>query len=135
HIADLSLGIYGANGLVAGGVPIAAGAAWASKLMKSGRVTAAFFGDGAANQGVLHETMNLAGIWQLPVLFVCENNQYAVSTSVDYATSGDSIAGRAAAYGFQGIAVDGMNVECVRTAEAREVERARLVDVISRLVC
>jgi TPP-dependent pyruvate/acetoin dehydrogenase alpha subunit len=68
HIADLALGIYGANGIVAGGVPIAAGAAWAAKIRKTGQVAVAFFGDGGANQGVLHETMNLAGIWQLPLI-------------------------------------------------------------------
>lgn len=135
HIADLSLGIYGANGMVAGGVPIAAGAAWAARIGKSGRVAVAFFGDGAANQGVLHETMNLAGIWRLPILFVCENNEYAVSTSVHYATSGDSIAGRAAAYGFPGAAVDGMDVEAIMEATGCALERARRGDGPSLLEC
>jgi acetoin:2,6-dichlorophenolindophenol oxidoreductase subunit alpha len=125
HIADLGLGIYGANGMVAGGVPIAAGAAFASRIRKSGVVAAAFFGDGAANQGVLHETMNLAGLWQLPMIFVCENNQYAVSTHVSAATSGPGIAARAAGYGFPGEAVDGMDVEAVYDAASRACERAR----------
>lgn len=135
HIADLSLGIYGANGMVAGGVPIAAGAAWAAKVTRSGRVAVAFFGDGAVNQGVLHETMNLAAIWRLPILFVCENNQYAVSTPVTYATSGDDIAGRAAAYGFPGAAVDGMDIEAVIAATGPAVERARCGDGPSLLEC
>jgi len=135
HIADLSLGIYGANGMVAGGVPIAAGAAWAARLGGTGCVAVAFFGDGAANQGVLHETMNLASIWQLPVLFVCENNQYAVSTPVGYATSGNGIASRAAAYGFPGAAVDGMDVEAVITATDCALERARQGKGPSLLEC
>ena len=84
HIADVALGIYGANGIVAAGVPIAAGAAWAAKIRNTGQVAVAFFGDGGANQGVLHETMNLAGIWKLPLLFVCENNQYAVTTACTF---------------------------------------------------
>ena len=88
HIADVALGIYGANGIVAAGVPIAAGAAWAAKIRNTGQVAVAFFGDGGANQGVLHETMNLAGIWKLPLVFVCENNQYAVTTACTFATAG-----------------------------------------------
>ena len=125
HIADLSLGIYGANGIVAAGVPIAAGAAWASVIQKTGVVAAAFFGDGGANQGVLHETMNMASIWKLPMLFVCENNQYAVTTPVGYSTGGQGIAERAAAYGFPGVRVDGMRVSEVYRATSEAVERAR----------
>jgi acetoin:2,6-dichlorophenolindophenol oxidoreductase subunit alpha len=125
HIADLSLGIYGANGIVAAGAPIAAGAAWAAKIRKADTVAVSFFGDGAANQGVLHETMNLAAVFGLPMIFVCENNQYAVSTHVSYATAGPGIAARAAAYGFPGVQVDGMNVEAVMDAAQLAVERAR----------
>ena len=125
HIADLALGIYGSNGMVAGGVPIAAGAAFASRIRKSGIVAVAFFGDGGANQGVLHETMNLAGIWELPMVFVCENNQYAVSTASSATTAGPGIAARAAAYGFPGEAVDGMDVEAVYDAAFGACERAR----------
>ncbi|MGI8989853.1 MAG: thiamine pyrophosphate-dependent dehydrogenase E1 component subunit alpha [Bryobacteraceae bacterium] len=125
HIADLSLGIYGANGIVAAGVPIAAGAAWASKIRKSGTVAVTFFGDGGANQGVLHETMNMAGIWKLPVIFVCENNQYAVTTPASYSTAGPGICERAAAYGFPGYRVDGMDIEQVRDAVGTAVESAR----------
>jgi pyruvate dehydrogenase E1 component alpha subunit len=125
HIADLSIGIYGANGIVAAGAPIAAGAAWASKIRRSGLVAVTFFGDGGANQGVLHETMNMAGIWKLPLLFVCENNQYAVTTPVSYATAGGSISQRAGGYGFPGVCVDGMDVEAVMLAARTAVERAR----------
>ncbi|HWB98935.1 MAG TPA: thiamine pyrophosphate-dependent dehydrogenase E1 component subunit alpha [Bryobacteraceae bacterium] len=135
HIADLSLGIYGANGIVAAGVPIAAGAAWAAKLRKTGAIAVAFFGDGGANQGVLHETMNLAGIWKLPMLFVCENNQYAVTTSVSYATAGPGIAHRASAYGFPGYAIDGMDVEQVMTAADAAVSRARSGEGPTLLEC
>jgi len=125
HIADLSLGILGANGIVGAGTPIAAGAAWASKIKKAGHVAVAFFGDGAANQGVVHEAMNLAGIWHLPLLFVCENNRYAVTTSVSYSTAGPGIAARARGYGFPGYVIDGMDVAEVMEAAQRAVSRAR----------
>jgi pyruvate dehydrogenase E1 component alpha subunit len=135
HIADLALGIYGANGIVAAGVPIAAGAAWASKLRKTGQVAVAFFGDGGANQGVLHETMNIAGAWQLPIIFVCENNQYAVTTASTASTAGPGISHRAAAYGFPGHLVDGMDVEQVMSATQAAVERARSDQGPSLLEC
>jgi len=125
HIADLSLGIYGANGIVAAGVPIAAGAAWASVIRQNDGVAATFFGDGGANQGVVHETMNMAGIWKLPILFICENNQYAVTTPVQEATAGPGISTRAAAYGFPGVRVDGMRVDEVYESVSRAVARAR----------
>jgi pyruvate dehydrogenase E1 component alpha subunit len=125
HIADLSIGIYGANGIVGAGVPIAAGAAWASVIRQTDLVAATFFGDGGANQGVVHETMNMAGIWKLPVLFICENNQYAVTTPVQEATAGPGISSRAAAYGFPGVRVDGMRVDDVFEAVSTAVARAR----------
>jgi pyruvate dehydrogenase E1 component alpha subunit len=135
HIADLGLGIYGANGMVAGGVPIAAGAAFASRIRKTGIVAAAFFGDGGANQGVLHETMNLAGIWKLPMIFVCENNQYAVSTAAKDTTAGPGVAARAAGYGFPGEVVDGMDVQAVYDAALEACERARAGQGPSLLEC
>ncbi len=135
HIADLALGIYGANGIVAAGVPIAAGAAWASKIQKTGHVAVAFFGDGGANQGVLHETMNIASIWKLPMIFVCENNQYAVTTASTYATAGPGISHRAAAYGFPGHLVDGMDIEQVMSRVRQAVDRARSGDGPSLLEC
>src|SRR3984957_15307366 len=135
HIADLSLGIYGANGIVAAGVPIAAGAAWAAKIRKTDVVAVSFFGDGGADQGVLHETMNLAGIWKLPLIFVCENNQYAVTTASAVATAGPGISHRAAAYGFPGRLVDGMDVERVMGAVLEAVERARSGEGPTLLEC
>ena len=124
HIADVSLGILGANGIVAAGAPIAAGAAWAGREAGQDRVAVAFFGDGAVNQGVLHETLNLAQVWGLPVIFVCENNGYAVSLPVAQATAG-SIVERARAYGMPAEQVDGMDAEAVHAATAAYVERAR----------
>ncbi len=124
HIADLSLGIYGANGIVAAGTPIAAGAAWASLHRNDQIVTVAFFGDGALNQGVLHETMNLAAVWRLPLVFVCENNGYAVTTASSNSTAGDPVT-RAAAYGMPASAVDGMDVHAVLHAASTAVAEAR----------
>jgi pyruvate dehydrogenase E1 component alpha subunit len=124
HIADVALGSYGANGIVAAGAPIAAGAAWSFRVGGSRRVAVTFFGDGGANQGVLHETMNLAALWKLPLVFVCENNGYAVTLSQDRSTAG-SIVDRAAAYGIAAERVDGMDVEAVLDAADRAVGRAR----------
>jgi pyruvate dehydrogenase E1 component alpha subunit len=124
HIADFGLGIYGANGIVAAGAPFAAGAAWTAVQNTSGGVAATFFGDGGANQGILHETMNLAALWRLPVIFVCENNGYAVTLSQARSTAG-SLVDRAAAYEMAAEAVDGMDVEVVLEAAQRAVERGR----------
>jgi acetoin:2,6-dichlorophenolindophenol oxidoreductase subunit alpha len=124
HIADLSLGIYGANGIVAAGAPIAAGAAWAGRHQGLDRVAVCFFGDGGLNQGVLHETMNLAMIWSLPLIFVCENNGYAVTMASTRATAGSPI-GRALAYGMPAEQVDGMDVRAVAEAAQTAVARAR----------
>lgn len=135
HIADLALGIYGANGIVAAGAPIAAGAAFASRIQKTDIVAVTFFGDGGANQGVLHETMNLAAIWKLPLVFVCENNQYAVTTPVSYATAGPGIWQRAEAYGFPGQLIDGMDVAAVMSAAHEAVTRARSGQGPSLLEC
>jgi 2-oxoisovalerate dehydrogenase E1 component len=123
HIADVDADILGCNGIVAGGVPLGTGAALAAKIRRSDRVVIAFFGDGGANQGVVHEAMNLSAVWKLPMIFLCENNQYALSTSSKRTTAGESIAGRARAYGFPGVQVNGNDVlavyEAVRTAVAR----------------
>jgi TPP-dependent pyruvate/acetoin dehydrogenase alpha subunit len=124
HIADVGIGIYGANGMVAAGAPIAAGAAWAGVRDGTNVVAAAFFGEGGANQGVLHETMNLAALWRLPVLFVCENNGYAVTLSQERSTAG-SLVERATAYGMAAEAVDGMDAEAVLAAATAAVGRAR----------
>ena len=125
HIADMSKGMLGTNGVVAASVPLAVGAALTSKLKKLGRVAVAFFGDGGANQGVLHESMNLASVWKLPVIFCCENNQYAESTSVEYALSTAHVADRAAGYNMPGIHVDGMDVFAVYDAAGEAIAKAR----------
>ena len=125
HIADLSLGIYGANGIVGAGAPIACGAALAAKLERSQRVAVAFFGDGGMNQGVVHEALNLAAIWRLPVVFVCENNGYAISAPISEMAVVERLADRAAAYGMPGKPVDGMDVLAVHAAACEAVERAR----------
>jgi len=135
HIADLALGIYGANGIVAAGAPIASGAAWTSKARGTGAVAVSFFGDGAMNQGVLHETMNLAALWKLPMLFVCENNGYAVTLSAEQSSANPDFAGRAAAYGMPGLAVDGMDARTVRVAAEQAVRRARAGEGPTFLEC
>ena len=134
HIADLSLGIYGANGIVAAGTPWAAGAAWAAKQDGSDRVAVSFFGDGALNQGVLHETMNLAAAWSLAVIFVCENNGYAVTTPAVSSSAGSPVE-RAAAYGMAAEDIDGMDVEAVLAAAKTAVARARRGDGPTFLEC
>ena len=121
HIADLTKGHLGANGVVGGGIPIAGGAALALRILKENRVVACFFGDGAINEGTFHETVNLASVWKLPVVFVCENNQYGMSMSVKRATNVENLADRAKAYGIPGKRVDGNDVLAVYGAvkEAR----------------
>ena len=135
HIADMSKGMLGTNGVVAASVPLAVGAALTSSIKSTGRVAVAFFGDGGANQGVLHESMNLASVWKLPVIFVCENNLYAESTPVEYALSVQNIADRAAGYNMPGVVVDGMDVFDVYEAAGRAVERARAGQGPSLLEC
>ncbi len=128
HIADFSRGMLGANAIVGGGIALATGAGLASSVRGSGEVAVAFFGDGAANQGVLHESLNLASIWSLPVLYVCENNGFAESTPAAYATSVPDVASRAAAYGMPGVIVDGADVVEVFTSAREAVRRARAGD-------
>jgi pyruvate dehydrogenase E1 component alpha subunit len=125
HIADVATGNLGANGIVAGGIPIAAGAALAYKLRGEDRVVACFFGDGAANEGAFHEAVNLAAIWDLPVVFICENNKYGMSFSTEKAFAIDTIAERAQGYGIPGVTVDGNDVEAVYDAVSAAVARAR----------
>jgi pyruvate dehydrogenase E1 component alpha subunit len=124
HIADVEAGNLGANGIVAGSIPIAAGAALALKMRGSDRVVLCFFGDGAVNEGGFHEAINLAAIWQLPVIFCCENNQYGMSNPVEQ-SSASMPAERAAAYGIPGVRVDGNDVLEVQTAVAEAADRAR----------
>lgn len=125
HIADFGVGMLGANGIVGGGIPHAVGAAWSSKYLKNGKVAVAFFGDGAANEGSFHEAVNLAAVWQLPVVFVCENNLYGFSTHYRRSTPVEDIAVRAAAYGIEGIIADGMSVEDVYDKTGAAIRKAR----------
>lgn len=124
HIMDFELGILGTNGIVGGGIPIATGAAFADKHRGADKVTVAFFGDGASNQGVFFEAMNLASLWKLPVIFVCENNGYTEWTPTEQLTAG-TIAERGTAMGVPGEQIDGNDVLVVREAATRAVLRAR----------
>lgn len=124
HAADFSLGIFGANAIVGANAPIATGAAWAARQAGSDRVAVSFFGDGAVNQGVLLESMNLAALWRLPVLFVCENNGYATTLTVADAVAG-TITGRGVAFGMPAVTVDGMDPLVVLHAARDAVDRAR----------
>ena len=124
HIADMDKHMLGANGIVGGGMGLATGAALTAKLQKTGAVAICFFGDGALEQGILHETTNMAAIWKLPVVFVCENNQYAMSARSDWSIAGGDPASRAAGYGIPG--VTRRRHGPVRGQSARErVRRAR----------
>lgn len=134
HIADVELGILGANGIVGAGIPIAAGAAWSAQLRGTRQVAVAFFGDGALNSGAFHEGVNLASIWSLPVVFVCENNQYALSSPVSRMVHLERLSERARAYGIPGVEVDGNDVGEVYRAAALAVDRARRGEGPSLLV-
>ena len=135
HIADFRVGMLGANGIVAGGIPHAVGAAWSSQYLKNGRVSVAFFGDGAANEGVFHESLNLAAVWRLPVVFVCENNLYGFSTHYRRVTAVEDIAVRAGSYAMPGRVADGMDPEAVYAAAGEAVARARRGEGPSLLEC
>ena len=126
HIADRAKGIIGANGIVGAGIPIATGVAFAQKYNGEDNITVAFFGDGASNRGTFHESLNMAAALGLPVVFVCENNRYAMSTSFEYHSNNKTIAQRARAYDIPGACVDdGNDVLAVRAAAMDAVERAR----------
>ena len=125
HIADAKTGNLGANGIVAGGIPIAAGAALAQKMQGKDNVVVSFFGDGATNEGAFHEALNLAAVWDLPVVFVCENNKYGMSFSTAKSMKVEHIADRAVAYGMPGVTVDGNDVDAVYEAASIAVDRAR----------
>ena len=124
HIVDFGLGIMGTNGIVGGGIPIAVGSAWADSQLGRDTVTVCFFGDGAANQGVFLEGMNLAAIWRLPVVFVCENNQYTEWTATAKLTAG-RIADRGVPLGVPGVQIDGNDALVVHEVAAQAVQRAR----------
>ncbi|MFH7984497.1 thiamine pyrophosphate-dependent dehydrogenase E1 component subunit alpha [Pseudomonas aeruginosa] len=125
HIADLEKGMLGANGIVCAGAPLAAGAALAAKLKGSDAVAVAFFGDGGSNEGAVFEAMNLAAVWNLPCLFVAENNGYAEATAANWSVACDHIADRAAGFGMPGVTVDGFDFFAVHEAAGAAIERAR----------
>ncbi|MBG6514686.1 thiamine pyrophosphate-dependent dehydrogenase E1 component subunit alpha [Pseudomonas aeruginosa] len=125
HIADLEKGMLGANGIVGAGAPLAAGAALAAKLKGSDAVAVAFFGDGGSNEGAVFEAMNLAAVWNLPCLFVAENNGYAEATAANWSVACDHIADRAAGFGRPGVTVDGFDFFAVHEAAGAAIERAR----------
>ena len=125
HIADVSKGNIGANGIVGGGIPIAVGVALSMKKQKRQSVVVSFFGDGANNEGAFHEALNMASIWKLPVIFVCENNGYGMSTSTERSTAVKNVAERAEAYAMPGVIVDGNSFADVAQASFDAVERAR----------
>ncbi len=135
HIADVDLGILGANGIVGAGQPIAAGAAFACKYKKQDNVCVCFFGDGASNRGTFHEALNLASIFKLPVIYVCENNLYGISNCQRDHMNVSDISDRAASYGIPGVSVDGNDVMAVYEAAAEAVKRARKGEGPSMIEC
>lgn len=125
HVANLEQGNLGANGIVGGGLPIATGAALAQKMKKTGKVVLCFFGDGASNEGVFHESLNMASIWKLPIVYVCVNNKYGMSTCIYDVCPTEHVADRAKAYSMSGITVDGNDVLRVYEETVKAVEFAR----------
>ena len=125
HVGDVQVGMFPAIAIVGANIPIAAGVGLAAKRLGTDRVAVSFFGDGAANEGAFHEGMNMAAIWELPVVYVCENNLYAASTPVSVAFKIEDIADRAAAYGMPGVVVDGNDVEAVYQVAGEAIARAR----------
>ncbi|MEM0906214.1 MAG: thiamine pyrophosphate-dependent dehydrogenase E1 component subunit alpha, partial [Pseudomonadota bacterium] len=126
HIADMGLGHLGANAIVGGGIPAVVGAALVAKRRQSGAVSIAFFGDGAMQQGILYESMNMAALWGLPALFVCINNQWGMGTRIDQATRATALHERALSFGLEGETVDGLDVRTVQAAAQRLVDGARM---------
>jgi len=135
HICAMELGMLGANGIVGGGPPIAVGAAFSMKFQKTKRVACTFFGDGASNEGAFHEAANMAGLYKLPVVFVCENNGYGEYTAQSNHQAIVDVADRAAGYGMPGVVVDGMDAVAVYEAAGEAIERARKGDGPTLLEC
>ena len=125
HLADFSIGILGESGIVGSSVPVAVGAGMGAKMQGTDRVSMCFFGDGASNQGAVAESLNLAAVWRLPVIFLCENNQYAQTTHFSTTVATENISDRAAAYNMPGILVDGQDVVAMYEVVSEAVERAR----------
>jgi len=125
HLADFAIGSLGESGIVGAGIPLATGAALSAQLRASQQVALCFFGDGASNEGVFHESLNMAAVWKLPVVYLCENNLYAAMTPARTTTTVPNVAERAGAYGIPGVMVDGQDVVAVYTAVSDAVRRAR----------
>ena len=125
HIATMELGILGANGIVGAGIPLATGAAFSSWVRKSNQVTICFFGDSATNQGTFHESLNIASIFSLPVVYICENNLYGVGTCIKNTTKCEQLSIRSMSYGIEGITIDGNDVMLVYETVKKAVEKAR----------
>jgi len=125
HIATMDLGILGANGIVGAGIPIATGAAFSSWFRKSNQVTICFFGDGATNQGTFHESLNIASVFSLPVVYICENNLYGVGTCIKNTSKCQQLSIKSASYGIEGITIDGNDVTLVYETVKKAVEKAR----------
>jgi acetoin:2,6-dichlorophenolindophenol oxidoreductase subunit alpha len=128
HLADNSVGIIGESAIVGGGIPLATGCALSAKVRRTDQVSLCFFGDGAVNQGTFHESLNMASLWKLPVIYLCENNGYAITTSVERSHAQANIAKRADAYGMPAVAVDGQDVRATYDATSAAVTRARCGD-------
>ncbi|NIA16789.1 MAG: pyruvate dehydrogenase (acetyl-transferring) E1 component subunit alpha [Planctomycetes bacterium] len=135
HIAQISRGILGASAIVGSGIPIAIGAALTAKTLKMDRIAVSFFGDGASNNGAFHESLNIASLWKLPVVFVCENNLYGITVPVEKSTAIKNIADRAAGYSMPGEVVDGNDAVAVAGAARRAVRRARMGNGPALLEC
>ena len=135
HLFDMKIGLLGANGIVGGGIPIAVGAALSAKYRNLDLATLCFFGEGAANQGTFHESLNMASLWKLPVVFICENNLYAHLTPVSKSLSVQSVAARAVSYGFPGKTIDGNDVLKVYNAVCEAVRRARINEGPTLIEC
>lgn len=135
HVGDISRGMLPASAIVASGIPIATGVALSFKLRKKPRVSVSFFGDGATNEGAFHEGLNLAAVWKLPVIFVCENNLYGVSTRISDITLIENLSDRAKGYGIPGLTIDGNNVEEVFNAASEAISRARRGDGPTLIEC
>ena len=135
HVADVEGGNLGANGIVGGGLPIAVGVGMSIKAQRQSRVCMVFFGDGAANEGAFHESLNMASIWKLPIVFVCENNKYGMSMDIARAMAVGSVAERAAAYAMPGVSVDGNDLPAVAAASRQAIVRARAGDGPTLIEC
>jgi pyruvate dehydrogenase E1 component alpha subunit len=135
HIADFSIGMLGANGIVGGGLPIATGAALAAQLDGKGNVAVCFFGDGAVSEGEFHEALNISSVWSLPIVFVCENNQYAANNAVQVQHRAPELAAHASAYGIPGVCIDGNDVLAVYDTIRSAVDRARAGEGPSLVEC